>query len=271
MTTERDYLLGTHDAELVRLGLQHRVWRPRALDAWRRAGFTRGQSLLDVGCGPGYASVDLAEIVGPTGRIVSVDRSRRFLDFLMAVRESRCLDQIETHERDLETDDLPVQGVDGSWSRWVLAFLKDPRPTLERVVRAVRPGGMLVLHEYLDYRSWRLAPPLPELEELVQAVIDAWHADGGEPDVGLHVPRWLAEMGCEIRELRPLVDIVPPSNFVWQWPKAFLEVGLPRLAEIGRLTPERARAIREAFERAEATPNTLMLTPVVLEVIATRR
>src|SRR5437667_12597218 len=77
--SERDYVLGTHDEELLRLGLQHRVWRPRALDAWRRAGFTVGQTLIDVGCGPGYAAVDLAEIVGPSGRIIALDRSQRFL------------------------------------------------------------------------------------------------------------------------------------------------------------------------------------------------
>ena len=64
-TRDRDYVLGTHDEEIARLGLQHRVWRPRALDAWTRAGFTQGQTLLDVGCGPGHASVDLAELVGP--------------------------------------------------------------------------------------------------------------------------------------------------------------------------------------------------------------
>src|SRR5207253_3360574 len=74
-----DYIFGTHDEELERLGLQHRVWRPRAADAWRRAGFNVGQSLLDIGCGPGYASLDLAEIVGPAGRVTSIDRSARFL------------------------------------------------------------------------------------------------------------------------------------------------------------------------------------------------
>src|SRR5678816_202122 len=79
-TVEQDYVLGTHDEELNRLGLQHRVWRPRALDAWRRAGFTIGQTILDVGCGPGYATLDLAEIAGTTGRVVAMDRSARFLD-----------------------------------------------------------------------------------------------------------------------------------------------------------------------------------------------
>src|SRR5437879_5628265 len=46
---ERDYVLGTHDDEIDRLGLQHLVWRPWMLDSWRRAGITRGTRVLDVG------------------------------------------------------------------------------------------------------------------------------------------------------------------------------------------------------------------------------
>ena len=71
MEQEKEYVLGTHDEEIARLRLQHRVWRPRATDAWLRAGFTTGQTLIDLGCGPGYASIDLAEIVGSSGRIIS--------------------------------------------------------------------------------------------------------------------------------------------------------------------------------------------------------
>ena len=82
---DRDYVLGTHDEEIERLGLQHNVWRPRAMAAWQRGGFTVGQTLIDVGCGPGYATLDLAELVGAHGRIVAVDRSRRFLDTLDAL------------------------------------------------------------------------------------------------------------------------------------------------------------------------------------------
>ena len=74
--TEKDYVLGTNAEEISRLGLQHRVWRPRALDAWRRAGFRAGQVILDIGAGPGYAALDLAEIVGPTGKVIALERSR---------------------------------------------------------------------------------------------------------------------------------------------------------------------------------------------------
>src|SRR2546423_15323813 len=83
--SEKDYVLGTHDEELVRLGLQHRVWRPVVLDCWQKAGITAGKCILDLGAGPGYAALDLAEIVGPSGKVVALERSAKFV---AAMRES---------------------------------------------------------------------------------------------------------------------------------------------------------------------------------------
>jgi len=60
---DQDYVLETHREELERLGLQHRAWRPTVLECWRHAGITQGWRVLDVGAGPGYATVDLAGIV----------------------------------------------------------------------------------------------------------------------------------------------------------------------------------------------------------------
>jgi hypothetical protein len=74
-----------------------------------------------------------------------------------------------------------------------------------------------------------------------------------------------------MRSLRPIIDVIPASNFVWQWPKASVEVGLPRLADLGYLSDERARAISEGFAAREAEPHTLMITPAVPEIIALRR
>ena len=67
MASSKDYVLGTHDEEIERLGLQHRVWQQRAFEGWRSAGIGPGQTVLDVGCGPGYAALDLAELVGASG------------------------------------------------------------------------------------------------------------------------------------------------------------------------------------------------------------
>jgi ubiquinone/menaquinone biosynthesis C-methylase UbiE len=86
-----DYVLGVNAAETDRLALQHRVWRERALRLWRRAGLSTGSSALDVGCGPGWAAVDLAEIVGPAGRVVAVDRAPEFLAHARALAAARRL------------------------------------------------------------------------------------------------------------------------------------------------------------------------------------
>jgi hypothetical protein len=64
MSSARDYVLGTHQAEIDRLGLQHQVWRPHMLDAWSRAGMTRGSKVIDFGAGPGYALLPLMTDIG---------------------------------------------------------------------------------------------------------------------------------------------------------------------------------------------------------------
>ncbi len=268
---DREYVLGTDDDEISRLGLQHRVWRPRALDAWRRAGFTVGHTVLDVGCGPGHAAMDLAEIVGASGRIVAIDQSRRFLDALDATRRQRGLANITALELDLDAADLPPVGADGAWARWVFAFVKHPRDLLRRVSAAVKPSGVLVVHEYFDYSTWRVAPRSPEIEEYVRVVMESWRATGGEPDIGLDLPRWLAELGFAVQTLHPIIDVVPASNFVWQWPAAFIQVGLRRLVDLGHLTVDRAREIAEALAASEAAPHSLMVTPALLEIIAVRQ
>ena len=271
MPEEQAHVLGTHDEEIHRLGLQHRVWRPRALDAWRRAGISTGQTVLDIGCGPGYASLDLAEIVGPSGKVLAMDKSRRFLDALASFQRERGISNIQSHGIDLNDAELPVVKADAAWTRWVYAFVREPRGLLVRVAKRLKSGGVYVIHEHIDYSTWRLAPRLPELEEYVQAVMDSWRADGGEPDIGLELPAWLHELGFEVKALNPIVDVVPPSNFVWQWPSAFVEVGMKRLVELGRMQQERASAILRAFRLREQDPNTLMITPAVLEIIAVLR
>jgi SAM-dependent methyltransferase len=271
MRRDRDYVLGTHDEEIARLGLQHRVWRPRASSAWQRAGFTAGHTILDIGCGPGHASLDLAEIVGPSGRVLAIDRSRRFLDALEASCRARGLDNIVTAELDLDEDALPAAAADGAWGRWVFAFVKRPRDLLARLAGALKPGGALVVHEYFHYATWRLTPRSPAFEDFVRTVIESWRSTGGEPDIGLELPRWLEELGFDLCSVTPIIDMVGPSDFVWQWPRAFVEVGLRRLVELGHLTPERAHAMGEAVTQAEAAPATRMITPAVLEIIAVRR
>jgi SAM-dependent methyltransferase len=267
--TERDYVLGTHDAELERLGLQHHVWRPHALDAWQRAGITVGQTVVVVGAGPGFATQDLAEIVGAGGRVVAVERSGRFLAALRARTTAMGLRNIDTIEADLLDAGLPAMAADAIWCRWVLCFVADPRTALRRMLAMLNEGGVAVFHEYADYRAWRLAPRGPSLERYVEAVMVSWRATGGEPDIALDLPAWLTAEGFKV-DVRPIVYAVPSSSFVWQWPVSFIETGSERLVELGFLTAGEAAAVRREVADAARAPGTLMITPTVLEIIARR-
>src|SRR5438128_11021611 len=113
--SEKDYILGTHDEELLRLGLQHRVWRPVVLDCWQKAGITTGKRVLDLGAGPGYAAMDLAEIVAQTGKVVAVERSHKFVSAIKHAAQARGLTNLYTYELDLMIDDLPQDEFDFSW------------------------------------------------------------------------------------------------------------------------------------------------------------
>lgn len=220
LSHEVEYVLGTHDEEVTRLGVQHRVWQPRAIDAWRRAGFTTGQRLIDVGSGPGYAALDLAGIVGNAGHVFAVERSRRFLDVLDRERERLSLSQLSTHLTNLDLDGLPPD-VDGAWCRWVLAFVRQPRSVVAKIAASLRPGGAFVAHEYLNYAVWRLLPPSADFEAFVTEVIASWRADEGEPDIANYLPGWLEQAGFEIRSLRSIVDVISPADALWAWPEGF--------------------------------------------------
>jgi len=57
---------------------------------------------------------------------------------------------------------------------------------------------------------------------------------------------------------------------MWQWPSAFLGVNLDRLRELETVSPAWVEAVRREFLEAESDPRTRMVTPMVLEVVATR-
>lgn len=265
--TEGDYVLGTRDDEVERLGLQHSVWRPRMLDAWRRAGLDVGQTVLDVGAGPGFATLDLAGIVGPEGKVIALERAPHFLATLAARAAHAGLSNIEPREQDVSDGAFGEAFADASWCRWLLSFVADPRRTVAGIARALKPGGVAVFHEYADYGAWRMMPPNPDVDRFRELVMTSWRDAGGEPDIARFLPAWLAEEGLELVEIRPLIDIVPRSSMVWQWPASFMATGADRLRELGYVDAEEAARLATAMD---ADPEAWMTTPLVAEIIARR-
>ena len=143
MRREADYVLGTHDEEVARLGLQHRVWRSVVTDCWRRVGITHGWRVLDAGAGPGYATADLAEIVGPAGAVLAVERSARFLQVARARCQSLGLTNVEFCEADLTEHTLGDLHFDAAWCRWVASFVSSPEKLIKSIAGALRPRQRL--------------------------------------------------------------------------------------------------------------------------------
>jgi len=268
MSEERSYYLGTDDEEIKRLGLQHRVWRPHVLDAWRRAGISTGSTVIDAGAGPGYASLDLAEIVDDEGKVVALERSERFLRVLKKAAEVRGLANIEAHNVDLVTDDIPIERVDAAWVRWVFAFVEDPAAVLLKLAASMRRGGVVVIHEYMDWGTMNWAPRREALSDFVDVTIREWRASGGEPDIAVQLLPMLANAGLRLKETKPIIDAVRPENFVWRWPATFIPNHARDLAASGVVTRQWADEVAAELDAASADPNTTMTTPLVMEIIA---
>ena len=221
---DRDYILGTHEEELIRLGLQHRVWRPVVLQCWQKAGITVGSRVLDVGAGPGYAALDLAEIVGSSGEVVALERSGNFVNAMRESISRRRLTNVKMHELDLMTGELPEGDYDFSWCRWVSSFVSDPRLLIKKLGNVMPKGGISIFHEYAHYETWRFLPRIASQEKFREHVVATWRESGGEPDGAEDLSDApVGEQFCDPLAT-PHIFCVRPTNYMWQWPATFIEV-----------------------------------------------
>lgn len=268
MAAERDYILGTREEEISRLGVQHDAWRRVVLDCWKRAGITAGKRVLDIGAGPGYAAIDLANVVGPTGGVVALERSRNFVNALREMLRAHSLGNVQIHEIDLMTDDLPAGDYDFAWCRWVVSFVDNPALLIQKLGRVMPKGSLSIFHEYGHYETWRFFPRLPMQERFREHVIATWCESGGQPDGAARLPELLADNGFVVRSARPHVFCLMPNDYMWQWPATFIESYLPRLMQMGRIDQKFAYKLRADLASAEKNRNSFMLTPLVLEIVA---
>lgn len=265
---EKEYLLGTQDDELARLGLQHRIWSAQAFALWERAGFGAGARILDLGCGPGYATLDLASLVGQRGHVLAIDESPRFIQRIKAVAGALGVTNVEARVGDATRLDLAPASLDGAYMRWLLCFLKEPEKPLASVAEALRPGGRIAITDYFNYHTMSLAPRGPALARVVAAVVESWNASGGDLDVAARLPGMLAGLGLRVREIRPIVRAARPGTSLWQWPTTFFHGYAPKLVQMGFLTNAERLAFEAEWREWSDNPNAFFSTPPVYDIIA---
>ena len=268
---EAEYVLGTHDEEIVRLGFQHQLWSAQAMSAWERAGFKPGDTLLDVGCGPGYASFDLARLVGAGGRVIALDASPRFVGHFQSQMRARGVSNIDVRVGDAEALEVAQSSVDGAYARWVLCFVGDPAAVIRGVARALKPGAAFVVQDYFNYEGVVVAPPHEIFTRVFSAVSASFRARGGDADVGSRLPGMMEDCGLEVREINPLVRIARAGSPLWYWPEAFLNNYLPSMVENGFITQDERETCEREWLASAANAAAFFATPPVIEIISVKR
>ncbi len=267
-----DYVLGTHNDEHARLGMQHSLWQEFVLDAWKRAGICTGTRVVDVGAGPGFATMDLADIVGGTGHVTAVEISSKFAQEVKDQANARGLNNVSVHILDLMHDDIPLATAgaefDAAWCRWVCMFVPDVGALVRRVHNALRAGGVAVFHEYVHYETYGLQPPTPGIDSFTQAAMKSFSARGGNANIAGTLLKELRQHGFETMSIKPIARAARPHEPLWQWPAGFIRTYLPRLIELGQVDNAFAANVLAELARAEQDPQSIMLTPTVLEIIA---
>ena len=268
---EDPYLLGTDPEEGRRLETQHRLWSREAHDLWDRASFGPGGRLLDLGCGPGFAAVELAHRVGAGGHVLAVDESRRFIETLGQEAERRGLAHLEGRRERVQALRLEPGCLDGAFARWLFCFLPDPAPVIERVLSGLRPGGRFVIWDYMNYRATKLHPQSPACDRVLEAVYESWRLTGGDLDIGARLPGLLARAGCNVLDLVPIVRFARPGSALWEWPTGFFFGYIPRLVKAGLLTEAERRAFEDEWHERERDPGAFLSAPPMVGVIAEKR
>lgn len=267
----QEYALGTNDAEIVRLGMQHNLWSESAFAIWERAGIRQGQTVLDIGCGPGYTSFGLAGLVAPHGKVIAIDESARFIEHLQHRQRLLGTATIDARVGDVQQLDLEESSIDAAYQRWVLCFVKDPEAVIRGVAHSLKRGGVFVIQEYMNYEGILLAPRSEAFQRFVTVVAEAWNDHGGDTKVGLKLPTLLAKHGLTPTEIRPLHRVARPHSQLWKWPTIFIETYAPRLVDEGRLTKDEHEAVVSDWKTKSNDPGAFFCSPPMVEIIAVKQ
>ena len=269
--SRNEYALGTNDAEIVRLGVQHKLWSASAFAIWERAGISVGKTVLDLGCGPGYTTADLAGVVTAKGKVIAIDESPLFIEHLKKRQQLLRDVHIDARVGDVQRLDLPPESVDAAYQRWVLCFVQDPEAVIRGVARTLKSGGVFAIQEYMHYEGILLAPESKAFRRFVTVVADAWNLRGGDTKVGQRLPGLLTKHGLVPREIRPLHRIARPDSQLWTWPTIFINTYGPKLVEEGKLTATEYEALVEDWASRSSDPGAFFCSPPMVEIIAVKQ
>lgn len=207
-----------HHASVLR---SHR-WRTAENSAAYLLGRLRpGASLLDLGCGPGTITADLAALVAP-GAVIAVDAAPDVLEEAGRLAAERGLDNIAFTVADVH--DLPYS--DGAFdvvhAHQVLQHITDPVRALGEMRRVCADDGIVAARD-ADFAAMTWYPEVPALDEWLSLYRRVARANGGEPDAGRRLASWARRAGFrEVTSTASVWCFANPEDRAW-WSGSWAE------------------------------------------------
>jgi ubiquinone/menaquinone biosynthesis C-methylase UbiE len=163
-----------------------------------------GLSLLDVGCGPGTITADLAARVAP-GSVTAIDQFADVLHVAGEEAQQHDLSNVSFATADVERLDIADDTFDVVHAHQVLQHVANPVQALLEMRRVCKPGGIMAARD-ADYAGFVWYPHLAALDLWRDVYQQAARANGGEPDAGRRLLSWAFEAGF---------DDVTPTASLW--------------------------------------------------------
>ncbi|WP_434609345.1 methyltransferase domain-containing protein [Pseudomonas sp. D2-30] len=163
-------------------------------DHLRQAGLAEGQRVLDVGCGPGIITTQIAIRTKPS-RLLALDCNQISVNETREQLSVAGVDQAQVRQCNLYDDRLTDPGqFDFSYARLVFQHLSDPLGALRNIHRSLAIGGRLCICD-IDDRWFGASPQPPELQSFLARVAKAQAARGGDRHVGSKLAHYLERAG----------------------------------------------------------------------------
>ncbi len=153
-----------------------------------------GTRVLDVGCGPGTITMDLADLVGPGGSVTALERSEDALGLARAEAQRRGTGNVDFLVGDVAALEVPDASYDVVHAHQVLQHVDDPVRALREMRRVTRPGGVVAARDS-DYEAFAWHPRLPELDRWLEVYLAVARSHDAEPAAGRVLLSWARAAG----------------------------------------------------------------------------
>lgn len=264
-----EYVLGTSDHELARLGLQQEVWGAITSDFLDRVGVLAGQRALDLGCGPGFVVEMLRERVGAAGEVIGLDESPRWIQHVERRIAERGWDNVRALEGRAQEVQLEPASLDLVFLRWVLGFLPERTAVLRRLARALRPGGLLAVMDY-NHEGVSLFPESAAFRAVIRATRELYATRGGDTWTMGAIPAIFRRAGLDPFVLEPYVIAGGPGSPAFRWADAFFPFHTEGMVAQGVLGPQERERFLAEWQLRKADPNAIFFSPIVVGAAARR-